>query len=46
VGPRALIASGMLLGVIGMIYLSRLTVTASYLGGVLPALLVLAWASA
>ena len=41
VGPRVLIASGMLLGVIGMIYLSRLTVTASYLGGVLPALLVL-----
>ena len=40
-GPRALIASGMLLGVIGMIYLTRLTVTSSYLGGVLPALLVM-----
>ncbi len=41
VGPRVLIASGMLLGVIGMIYLTRLTVTSSYLGGVLPALLVM-----
>ena len=41
VGPRALIASGMLLGVIGMIYLTRLSVTSSYLGGVLPALLVM-----
>jgi EmrB/QacA subfamily drug resistance transporter len=41
VGPRGLIAAGMLLGVIGMVYLTRLTVTASYLGAVLPALLVL-----
>jgi len=41
VGPRGLIAAGMLLGVIGMIYLTRLTVTAGYLGAVLPALLVL-----
>ena len=41
VGPRALIASGMLLGVIGMIYLTQLTVTSSYLSGVLPALLVM-----
>ncbi len=41
VGPRILIASGMLLGVIGMIYLTRLTVTASYVGGVLPALLIM-----
>jgi EmrB/QacA subfamily drug resistance transporter len=40
-GPRTLIASGMLLGVIGMIYLTRLTVTASYVSGVLPALLVM-----
>jgi EmrB/QacA subfamily drug resistance transporter len=40
-GPRALIASGMLLGAIGMIYLTRLTVTAGYLGGILPALLVM-----
>ena len=41
VGPRVLIASGMLLGVIGMIYLTRLTVTASYVGGILPALLIM-----
>jgi EmrB/QacA subfamily drug resistance transporter len=41
VGPRVLIALGMLLGVIGMIYLTRLTVTASYLSGILPALLVM-----
>jgi EmrB/QacA subfamily drug resistance transporter len=41
VGPRALITSGMLLGVIGMIYLTRLTVTSSYLSGILPALLVM-----
>ena len=40
-GPRALIASGMLLGVVGTIYLTRLTVTSSYLSGVLPALLVM-----
>jgi nitrate/nitrite transporter NarK len=41
VGPRALIASGMLLGLIGMLYLTRLTATSSYLSGVLPALLVM-----
>jgi len=41
VGPRALIASGMLLGLIGMAYLTRLTATSSYLSGVLPALLVM-----
>jgi EmrB/QacA subfamily drug resistance transporter len=41
VGPRVLIASGMLLGLIGMIYLTQLTVTSSYLSGVLPALLVM-----
>jgi EmrB/QacA subfamily drug resistance transporter len=41
VGPRALITSGMLLGVIGMIYLTRLTVTSSYLSGIMPALLVM-----
>src|ERR1700691_2370909 len=40
-GPRALIASGMLLGLIGMIYLTRLTATSSYLGGILPALLIM-----
>src|SRR5580693_4716850 len=36
-GPRVLIASGMLLGVVAMIYLTRLTVTSSYVRGVLPA---------
>ena len=41
VGPRGLIAAGMLLGVIGMVYLTQITVTASYLSAVLPALLVL-----
>jgi EmrB/QacA subfamily drug resistance transporter len=40
-GPRVLIASGMLLGVVAMVYLTRLTVTSSYVRGVLPAMLVL-----
>jgi EmrB/QacA subfamily drug resistance transporter len=40
-GPRILIAAGMLLGAGGMAYLTQLTVTSSYAGGVLPALLVL-----
>jgi EmrB/QacA subfamily drug resistance transporter len=40
-GPRALIATGMLLGTGGMTYLTQLTVTSSYAGGVLPALLIL-----
>jgi EmrB/QacA subfamily drug resistance transporter len=40
-GPRVLIASGMLLGAIGMTYLTRLIATSSYLGSVLPALLVM-----
>lgn len=40
-GPRVLIASGMLLGVVAMTYLTRLTVTSSYPGGVLPAMLVM-----
>jgi len=40
-GPRVLIASGMLLGVAAMIYLTQLTVTSSYASGVLPAMLVL-----
>src|ERR1700691_5442040 len=40
-GPRALIASGMLLGAIGMIYLTRLTVTGGYLSRILPALLIM-----
>ncbi len=39
VGPRPLITAGMLLGAGGAVYLAQLTVTSSYLGGVLPALL-------
>ncbi len=41
VGPRALIAAGMLLGAGGMAYLTQVTVTSSYAGAVLPALLIL-----
>jgi len=41
VGPRVLIASGMLMGAAAMAYLTRLTVTSSYPVGVLPALLVM-----
>jgi EmrB/QacA subfamily drug resistance transporter len=40
-GPRTLIVTGMLLGGGGMAYLTQLTVTSSYLGGVLPALLAM-----
>jgi hypothetical protein len=40
-GPRTLIASGMLLGTGAMAWLTQLTVTSSYVGGVLPSLLVL-----
>ena len=40
-GPRVLIATGMLLGAAAMTYLTQLTVTSSYAGGVLPALLIL-----
>jgi EmrB/QacA subfamily drug resistance transporter len=40
-GPRVLIAAGMLLGAAGMAYLTRITVTSGYAGGVLPALLIL-----
>ncbi len=36
-GPRVLIATGMLFGAGGMTYLTQLTVTSSYLGGILPA---------
>ena len=38
-GPRVLISTGMLLGAGAMTYLTQLTVTSSYAGGVLPALL-------
>jgi EmrB/QacA subfamily drug resistance transporter len=41
VGPRALIASGMLLGAGGMVLLTQVSVTTSYGSGVLPALLIL-----
>ena len=40
-GPRVLIAAGMALAAAGMALLARLTVTSSYAGGVLPALLLL-----
>jgi EmrB/QacA subfamily drug resistance transporter len=40
-GPRALISTGMLLGAAAMAYLTRLAITSSYLGDILPALLVL-----
>ena len=40
-GPRVLIAAGMLLGVGGMVYLTQVTVTSSYVTAVLPALLIL-----
>ena len=40
-GPRALIVPGMLLGAAGMSYLTQLTVSSSYAGSVLPALLIL-----
>jgi len=41
IGPRALIATGMLLGTGGMVYLTQVSVTSSYAAGVLPALLIL-----
>jgi EmrB/QacA subfamily drug resistance transporter len=40
-GPRVLIAAGMLLGAGGMAYLTQLAVTSSYASAVLPALLIL-----
>jgi EmrB/QacA subfamily drug resistance transporter len=40
-GPRVLIATGMLLGAGGMAYLTQVTVTSSYTSAVLPALLIL-----
>jgi EmrB/QacA subfamily drug resistance transporter len=40
-GPRVLIAAGMLLGAGGMVYLTQVTVTSSYVSAVLPALLIL-----
>ena len=40
-GPRVLIATGMLLGAAAMAYLTQLTVTSSYLGGIMPALIIM-----
>jgi EmrB/QacA subfamily drug resistance transporter len=40
-GPRVLIASGMVLGAGAMVYLTQLTVTSGYAADVLPALLVM-----
>ena len=39
-GPRPLMVAGMLLGAGGMLYLTRLTVAASYATGILPALIM------
>jgi len=41
VGPRILISSGLLTGAAAMAYLTQLSVTSSYAGGVLPALILL-----
>jgi EmrB/QacA subfamily drug resistance transporter len=41
VGPRALIASGMLLGAGGMVYLTQVSVTSAYASAVLPPLVIL-----
>jgi hypothetical protein len=40
-GPRTLIAAGMLLDAVGMALLTQVTVTSSYVSAVLPALLIL-----
>ncbi len=40
-GPRPLAIAGMLLGLGGMLYLTRLTVTSSYATGILPTLIML-----
>jgi EmrB/QacA subfamily drug resistance transporter len=41
IGPRALITTGMVFGGAGMLYLTQLSATSSYAGGILPALLIL-----
>jgi hypothetical protein len=41
IGPRILISSGLLTGAAAMAYLTQLSVTSSYAGGVLPALILL-----
>src|SRR5579875_1924200 len=40
-GPRIVITVGMVLGFVGLGYLSRLQVSSSYVGGVLPALILM-----
>ncbi len=40
-GPRALITTGMALGALGMLYLTQITVSSSYAGDILPALVVI-----
>ena len=40
-GPRIVITIGMVLGFVGLVYLSRLDVGSSYAGGVLPALVLM-----
>ena len=40
-GPRVLITTGMLFGTGAMAYLTQLTVTSSYVGGILPALIIM-----
>jgi EmrB/QacA subfamily drug resistance transporter len=40
-GPRWMMAGGMALGAVGMVYLTRLDVSATYWAGILPALLLL-----
>ncbi|HKC28347.1 MAG TPA: DHA2 family efflux MFS transporter permease subunit, partial [Jatrophihabitans sp.] len=40
-GPRVVITVGMVLGFLGLAYLSRLNVHSSYVGGVLPALILM-----
>ncbi|HXH34906.1 MAG TPA: MFS transporter [Plantibacter sp.] len=43
-GPKVMVPFGMTLGVIGMLLLTRLDLDSSYVGGVLPALMVLGFA--
>ena len=40
-GPRTLITTGMTLGAVGMLYLTRISVNSAYAGDILPALIVI-----
>lgn len=40
VGPRPLVPVGLLLGAMGMVLLTRLSITSTYLGGVMPGLIL------